>query len=492
MLRFVLVLGIGVVFSVALFCGSSESPAAPEKDHRIWTEAPGATAPAIPPGYNPVQGFSGLVKGLHPMVVNISTTTEVPQQRFFNRRRGMPGDPMDDFFRRFFGDQFESRPQQRNSLGSGFIVNPDGYVMTNNHVVAGASEIRVKFVQPDRELTAKVIGRDEKYDLALLKVDTNDRLPSVTFGDSDALEIGEWVIAIGSPFGLAHTVTAGIVSAKDRVIGAGPFDDFIQTDASINPGNSGGPLFDARGHVVGINTAIHAAGQGIGFAVPVNMAKQFIRDVLTKGRVTRGWLGVGIQELTPELAAGLKLKDTKGLVVSQVFPGSPAQKAGLRRGDVILSFAGRTVDSAGTLTRTVGLAEPGSSHEIKVIRDGKAMSFKVTLDEREEDRTASAADPEGSAGSDLGIEVEGLSARDAQRLRLDPGQGGVLVRSITPGGPASDTGIRPGDVLLEVDRMPIGSPADFSAAISKVKSGGSVLLLLLRENNYFYAVVKKP
>lgn len=481
----VVVAGLGA----AVFCSSPDTPIAAEKDPRIWTEGTRRSAGAVPPGFHPMQGFSALVKQVQPAVVNISTTIERPGRAVI-QRRGRSGDPMDDLFRHFFGDPGSAPPQRRNSLGSGFVISADGHILTNNHVVAEATEITVKLPDSSRELTAKVIGRDEKYDLALLKVEAGAPLPFVPFGDSDALEVGEWVIAIGSPFGLAYTVTAGIVSAKDRVIGAGPFDDFIQTDASINPGNSGGPLFDASGNVVGINTAIHAAGQGIGFAVPVNMAKQFIRDVLTHGRVTRGWLGVGIQELTPELAKGLGLRDTEGVLVSQVFPDSPAEKAGVKRGDVIQSFAGRRIDSAGTLTRTVGLTPPGQSRDLVVLRDGKPRTFKIQVIEREGDAPAAAV--EGGATRDLlGLTLGTVPERDAARLRLPRGQG-VLVQDVDPSGPAADTGVRAGDILLEVNRAPVGSPDDFAAAVGRVRSGDSVLLLSLRGNNYFYVVVKKP
>ena len=277
---------ISAAVTLAVVLAYVHYPSAAEKKAQIWTDG-GVSSSA---SFNPMQGFSALVKQVKPAVVNIATKIERPGKGSI--RRGPSNDPFDDLFRHFFGDPSFVPPQKRNSLGSGFIISADGHILTNNHVVKDATEITVKLSADSKELVAKVIGTDEKYDLALLKVDAGEVLPFVKFGDSDQLEVGEWVVAIGSPFGLAHTVTAGIVSAKDRVIGAGPYDDFIQTDASINPGNSGGPLFDISGNVVGINTAIHAAGQGIGFAVPVNMAKQFISDVLNYGKVSRGWLGI--------------------------------------------------------------------------------------------------------------------------------------------------------------------------------------------------------
>ncbi|HOU52365.1 MAG TPA: DegQ family serine endoprotease [Myxococcota bacterium] len=478
--------------AVLLFCGSAGSPVAAEKNGRIWTEA-GAAPAVVPAGFSPTASFAPLVKRLKPAVVNISTTTEVQGRRFL--RRGPSGSSPfelgpEDLFRRFFGDRFEMSPQRRSSLGSGFIINADGYILTNNHVVDGATEIRVRLTDPERELTARVVGKDERYDLALIKVDTKDPLPVVPLGDSDALEVGDWVIAIGSPFGLSHTVTAGIVSAKDRVIGAGPFDDFIQTDASINPGNSGGPLFDSAGNVVGINTAIHAAAQGIGFAVPVNMAKKFVRDVLEKGRVARGWLGVGIQELTPNLARSLGIPESQGVLVSQVFPGSPAEKAGLQRGDVILSVDGRPTDDPTTLTRTIGLAEPGREITLQVRRNGKDRTLRATIAERSEDGSPSEKGEGPEVGS-LGLDLAPLTDREAARLDLPKGQG-LKVRDVDEEGPAAGTGIRPGDILLEMNRQPVGSLEDVQQVLSRASSGDQVLLLVLRGHNYFYVVIQKP
>jgi len=487
--------GIGLIALGAatfLFCRATDSPAKPDDKAHIWTDGE-AGPPPVPAGFNPVSGFADLVEKLKPAVVNIYTTTVIPGRKLYRRQPAPFHDFFgDDFFRRFFGDM-EIPPQKRNSLGSGFLITEDGYVLTNNHVVAEATEISVK-LESGKEYKAKVVGRDEKYDLALLKIEAKERLPIVPFGDSDRLRVGDWVIAIGNPFGLSHTVTAGIVSAKDRVIGAGPFDDFIQTDASINPGNSGGPLFDTRGLVVGINTAIHAAGQGIGFAVPINMAKRFISDVLTRGRVSHGWLGVGIQELTPELASGLKLPTTSGVLVSQVFPDSPAEKAGFRRGDVIVAYEDRRVEHASDLTRLVGTTAPGTSVKVKVLRDGREKTLEATIAERsgEAEQAEEGAGPDlRPGGASLGIEVAPIGPEDARRFGLKPGQG-VLVRGIDEDGPAAETGIRPGDVILEVQRQPVGSAEEFRRVVDGVASGDSVLLLLVRGPNYFYVVVRKP
>lgn len=476
--------GALLALAVPLFCRPEESPASPDVTS-------GAPAPNETP-FNPVKGFADLVEKAKPAVVNIYTTTIIKGKRFFGRR-SVPS-PFndffgDDFFQRFFGD-LELPPQKRNSLGSGFIISRDGEILTNNHVVAGATEIAVK-LDSGREYKAKVIGTDSRLDLALLKIEAKEPLPVLELGDSDRIRVGDWVIAIGNPFGLSQTVTAGIVSAKDRVIGAGPFDDFIQTDASINPGNSGGPLLDTSGKVVGINTAIHAAGQGIGFAVPVNMAKRFIEAVKTKGRMSHGWLGVGIQELTPELAAGLKVPTTSGVLVAQVYPDSPAEKAGIKRGDVIVAYDGKQVEHTYDLTRLVGTTEPGKSVNVKVIRDGREKTLQVVIGERPEEEELASL-PGGGGGANLGLRVSEISPKDAKRLGLKPGQG-VLVEDVDPDGPAAQTGIRPGDVIVEVNRVPVGSPEEFAKEIAKVGSGDSVLILLLRgPNYYFYAVVRKP
>lgn len=488
-------IGVAAValLGLVLVCRPGNPGEANGKEARIWAEAgPEQVPAAVPAGFNPVKGFSDLVKAVEPSVVNINTTTEVKQPRFYGRNsRRNPRDWMgDELFRHFFGDDVQPPSQKRNSLGSGFIINPDGYILTNNHVVAEASDIQARMTN-GKTFKAKVVGRDERYDLALIKVEADEKLPAVVFGDSDKLDVGDWVIAIGSPFGLARTVTAGIVSAKDRVIGAGPYDDFIQTDASINPGNSGGPLFDASGRVVGVNTAIHAAAQGIGFAVPVNMAKTFVREVMTKGRVPRGWLGVGIQELNAELAKTLSLPTTNGVLVSQVFPASPAEKAGIQRGDVIVGIDNRTIEQPGELTRIVGTTPPGQKVKVRLLRDGKPVEATVEISEHAESAVAAAADnPDAPDGKGLGLVVKTLDKDDAGRLGIRAQQG-VIVDDVDDDGPAAETGIRTGDVVLEVNRMPVASPADFAAAVARVKPGDSVLLLLLRANSYFYAVVKK-
>ncbi|NIW11368.1 MAG: Do family serine endopeptidase, partial [Gammaproteobacteria bacterium] len=328
--------------------------------------------------------FSQLAEKLKPAVVNISTTMVVKQQPSFRGRPSPFGeqDPFREFWEKFFGGEMP-RERETRSLGSGFIINKEGYIVTNNHVVENAREIIVT-LHNEKDYKAEVIGKDKKTDLALIKIEAEEDLPVAPLGDSDKLGVGEWVLAIGNPFGLAETVTAGIVSAKGRVIGAGPYDDFIQTDASINPGNSGGPLFNFWGEVVGINTAIIAAGQGIGFAIPINMAKEILPQLKEKGRVTRGWLGVGIQGVTSQLAESFGLEEKKGALVSQVFKDGPAEKAGIKQGDIILEFDGKEIKDFGDLSRIVASTPVGKTVTIKVFRNGKVIPLQATVAEMEE------------------------------------------------------------------------------------------------------------
>ncbi|MBI5549038.1 MAG: Do family serine endopeptidase, partial [Deltaproteobacteria bacterium] len=371
--------GAGVVGVAHAAAPNPAGPAAVQG--ALWKEH-GAGDP-LPQGVVPMTSLAPLVKTLRPGVVNIYTTSVVKARA--SGRRLPPGttDPFEEFFRRFG----EGRPEEsrRQSLGSGFLVNPAGYVITNNHVVQGASEIRVKLGDA-REFEAEIIGRDAKTDVALLKIkpatgEVRD-LPIVMLGDSDRLEVGDFVIAAGNPFGLDHSVSLGIVSAKERVIGAGQYDDFIQTDAAINPGNSGGPLFNTRGEVVGVNTAILAHGQGIGFAVPINMVKALLPQLLSKGRVVRGWLGVSIQDVTPELAKTLKLEKAQGALIAGIMKKSPAEAAGLKAGDVVVGLNGRTIDTYNQLSREVAFLAPGAAAQLAVLRDGKSRTLEVRVGPR--------------------------------------------------------------------------------------------------------------
>jgi len=434
--------------------------------------------------------LTGLVRELKPTVVNISTTKLVrsPMDDFF-RGRDVPDFFGDDFFRRFFGDQ-HPREFRQKSLGSGFIIDKEGYIITNNHVVEKAEQIKVK-LSDKKEYDAQVIGTDPKTDLALIKIKAAGSLPVVRLGDSDKLEVGEWVVAIGNPFGLEQTVTTGIISAKGRVIGAGPYDDFLQTDASINPGNSGGPLFNLKGEVVGINTAIVAGGQGIGFAIPVNMAKGLLPQ-LKKGKVVYGYIGVYIQDITPELAASFGLKEAKGVLVSDVTPDSPAKKAGMNKGDVILEYDGKQVEEKGQLTKMVGRTPIGKKVKLVVLRDKEQKTLWVTIGELSE-KQATAAAPKPEETDRWGIKVQDISPDMAAHLGL-PSNAGVVIAEVEPGSPADEENLQPGDVIIEVEHNQIKGLADFRKYIESYKKQKTLLLTVrMKANEYhnFFVVLKK-
>jgi serine protease Do len=429
--------------------------------------------------------FSELAGKVKTGVVNIQVVKTVKNIGF----RNLPGnpfgeqDPFGDFFGRFFGGDMP-RSFEQKGVGSGFIVSREGYILTNNHVVDGADQIKVKLAN-GKEYDAKVVGRDPKTDLALLKISAVSDLQPLKLGDSEDLKVGSWVLAIGSPFGLEQTVTAGIVSAKGRVIGSGPYDNFIQTDASINPGNSGGPLINMKGEVVGINTAIIAGGQGIGFAIPINMAKEISSQLQEKGRVSRGWLGVSIQEVTPELAKSFNLKEKKGALVAQVVSGSPAEKAGIEQGDVIVEFDGKEISDSKDLPRIVASSPVGKSVTVKVLRDGKATDRQVKLGEMEEKAEVAKAP---SSHKSLGITVQNLTPEIAKGLGLKKDTG-VVVTGVEPGSPAADAGVQTGDVIREVNRKSVKDVEDFSRKIEKEKEQDNVLLLLQRGQNSLFAAV---
>ena len=453
----------------------------------FWKEARHrAEAPAGAPN------FVELARRLTPAVVNISTTQVI---------KGRPLMPFPEFkgpFEDFFGDEFKrffEEPQRefkRQSLGSGFIINKEGYILTNNHVIDDATEIIVTLAESKEEYSAEVVGADKNLDIALIKIDADMDLPVVTLGDSDALQVGEWVMAIGNPFGLGGTVTAGIVSQKGRVIGSGPYDNFIQTDASINPGNSGGPLFSLDGEVVGINTAIIAGGQGIGFATPINMVKDVLLQLKETGHVTRGWIGVSIQALTPELASSFGLKSPEGVLVSSVNPGEPADKAGMKAGDVIVSFAGKPIGKLHDLPRAVAATKPGSTVKVKVIRDGKPRTLFVTVARRSDTMAGVAGEEKerGSAtGGKLGLSVEPITPEIARRLNL-PDTDGVVISSVSPDSPARAAGLRRGDVIREINRQPIRGVTDFNRVMQEAARDDVILFLLKRRGSTLYVVMK--
>jgi serine protease Do len=428
--------------------------------------------------------FAKLATELTPAVVNISTTMVVRHPLLKGRPSPFGGqDPFREFWERFFGGQIP-KEYETKSLGSGVIIDHEGHIVTNNHVVAKATEIVVTLASK-KDYEARVVGRDPKTDLALIKIDTGEDLPVAPLGDSEALEVGEWVLAIGNPFGLAETVTAGIVSAKGRVIGAGPYDDFIQTDASINPGNSGGPLFNFRGEIVGINTAIVATGQGIGFAIPANMVKNVVSQLKEKGRVVRGWLGVGIQRVTSQLAESFGLEEARGALVSQVFEGSPAERAGLKQGDIILEFDGKEIDNSGDLPRIVANTPVGTTVTIKVFRDGEILSLQATVAEMEKEEELA----EAPSRKPLGLSVQNITPRIAKALGLES-KAGVVVTNVEPGGVAAEAGIRRGDVVLEVNRNPIEDVQDFGEAVEGAVQEGSALFLIRRGETNLYLSIK--
>ena len=434
--------------------------------------------------------FSQLVNHVKPTIVNISTTTVFNGPDMQDRFMG-PVNPFrdffgEDFFDKFFGNSPRKEFKQK-SLGSGFVIDREGYILTNNHVVEKASSIKVK-LSDEKEYDAKIVGRDPKTDIALIKIDVNHELPSATFGDSDKLEVGDWVVAIGNPFGLEHTVTAGIVSAKGRVIGAGPYDDFIQTDASINPGNSGGPLLNLKGEVVGINTAIVSGGQGIGFAIPINVVQDLLPQLKSKGKIARGWLGVVIQKITPEIAKSFNLKETEGALVSDVMENGPAEKAGIKRGDVIISYNGKKIKDNEMLPRLVAATEIGKKVKVGIIRDGKPLGIEVVIGELPEEGPKASKKPE--VEKDFGLVVQDITPEIAKHLNLKD-RSGVIATDVAPGSPAGDADIRSGDIIKEIGRKPIRNMTDFKEAMKNANIKEGIVILIKRENTTFYTVVRE-
>ncbi len=439
--------------------------------------------------------FADLAERLLPAVVNISTTQSMSEERAPEMPQFPPGSPFEDFFKEFFDRQRPDMPPRKaTSLGSGFIIDPGGYVVTNNHVIADADEITV-ILHDDTAYQAEVVGRDSKTDLALLKIESKEKLPSVGFGDSDAMRVGDWVVAIGNPFGLGGTVTAGIISARARDINAGPYDDFLQTDASINRGNSGGPMFNMDGEVIGINTAIFSPSGGsigIGFAIPANLAKSVIADLRKYGKTRRGWLGVRIQSITEEIAESLGMEGTQGALIASVNEGGPADQGGLKAGDVILSFDGRPIEEMRRLPRIVAETEIGKKAEVVVWRDGRRQKVTVSVGELEEEAVAEAAveapkPKEEPAGGEtrikpMGLTVAAISPELRERFELSEEARGVVVTEVDPQGPSAEKGIRPGDVIVEISQEAVSGPSDVNDKIEAAKKAGRRSVLMLVEN----------
>ncbi len=446
---------------------------------RAESPAPPSSQVELPADFNPARSFAPLVEALQPAVVNVYVKQKVQvNNQAMNQ----------DIWRHFFGAPFELPKQfEREGQGSGFIISSDGYVLTNNHVVEDADEVQVKLTD-DTELEARVVGTDSRTDVALIKIQADHDLPFVALGVSRDLKVGDWVVAIGNPFGLAHTVTAGIVSAKGRSIGAGPYDDFIQTDASINPGNSGGPLFDITGKVVGINTAIIQHGQGIGFAVPIDMVTSILDELKTTGQVARGWIGVGLQELDEDLATALGVQGREGAVVREVYPDTPAQKAGLQAGDIITELDGQPIPDNETLIRAVGDKKPGEKGRLTLIRKGRKKNLSITLAERPDEsllgRGIYQAEPESGGRSgepDLSTLARlGIQVQVARGLGMERGgsASGLVVTEVDEESPAEGK-LRKGDVILEVNRVRVQTVDDLEKALSHSQS--PILVLLERD-----------
>jgi serine protease Do len=486
-----IVLTVGFGYGISRVVKAADSPTS--------GASKGSDVPIMVPG-----NFSELAEKARSGVVNIQTVKTIKGggrvfrhffgnpfggQNPFSGRQNPFGEnnPFEDFFGPPSDDGFSDNFRQK-SLGSGFIIDREGYIVTNNHVVDGADEVKVKLAN-GKEFDAKVIGRDSKTDLALIKINGSSDLQPLKMGNSDDAKIGSWVVAIGSPFGLEQTVTAGIVSAKGRIIGSGPYDNFIQTDASINPGNSGGPLINMKGEVIGINTAIIASGQGIGFAIPVNTASDVIPQLKSKGQVTRGWLGVSIQDITPELAKSFNLKEKKGALVADIVKGAPADIAGIERGDVIVEFDGKEITESKDLPRIVAAVPVGKNVTIKLLKNGKIISKDVKIAQMEEKMTAAAKAP---VRKQIGITVQDITPEISRSLGLKSTNGAVITQ-VEPGSPAAEAGLQRGDVIKEVNRKTIKNADECIQNIEQAKKGndnGSLLMLVQRDDNSMYVVVK--
>ena len=421
--------------------------------------------------------FVALAKKLKPGVVNISTTQTANQLDAPNA----------------FGqsDRFDApspREQlKQRSLGSGFIIEPDGLILTNFHVVDNAEKITVRLLD-GRELAGRVVGKDQKTDIALVKISARD-LPVAPLGDSDRLEVGEWVMAIGNPFGLDNTVTSGIVSAKDRQIGAGPYDHFIQTDASINPGNSGGPLINLQGEVVGIDTAIFSQSGGnigIGFAIPINLVKDLLPQLKNGGKIARGWLGVSIQGMTPELAASLGLDKAKGALVSSVVHDGPAERAGIKAGDVVLEYDGKEINHANDLPFLVASTPAGKTVSLRVFRDKRATTLAAAIGQLKEEEVVASNTEKG----DLGLTVEEINPEITESLGLSRGHG-VVITDVEPDSLGDEAGFQPGDIVREINRQPVRDLSDYRKIMASAAHSRSILFLVQREDNTIFLALRK-
>jgi len=471
--------GAGVLtFSILNVTGSlGAQPAAPRT-----AAAPGAS-------------FAEVIESVSPAVVNIAVTkTEqaAPTSFQFEGQGPRGGDQQQfpfEFFERFFdGDPRQMQPRRMEGQGSGFLVDASGYIVTNNHVAGGADEITVT-LQDGRKFDAKLVGNDTRTDLAVIKIDAGATLPYVAFGDSDTARVGDWVVAIGNPFGLGGTATAGIISARGRDIQSGPYDDYLQLDAPINFGNSGGPVFNVAGQVVGVNTAIfspNGGNVGIGFAIPANQAKDIVADLRENGSVERGWLGVQIQDLDDELAKSLRLSGTDGALVTEVVGDGPAAHGGVQSGDVITRFNGKEIDSPRTLSRAVASATPNTGAKVTVWRDGHSRDLTVELGEAQNDQAVAENQSGGGpvhGGAALGLSLRALSDTDRAQLGLPSDVTGAVVAAVQPDSPAAEKGIRPGDVITRVNQKPVTNAADAVTALNAAREKDETALLLVRRGD---------
>ena len=456
-----------------------------------WNNTATAASPTVAPraavSTRP-DSFADLAQHLSPTVVNIKVT-KVQRTTGWSGST-TPDGPFGDFMRRFFQEMPQSRrPYTQQGSGSGVVISNDGHILTNNHVIEGAKDITVTLAD-GHEYPADIVGRDAKTDLAILQIASDTPLTVATLGNSKALRVGDWVLAIGNPFGLSHTVTSGIVSAKGRIIGAGPYDDFIQTDASINPGNSGGPLFNMHGEVVGINTAIISQGQGIGFAIPVNTAKPLIPQLVSDGKVTRGYLGVSIQTITPDIAKALKLPEQGGALVSDVRPGSPAADAGIQRGDVITTFHDKAVANSRDLAAIVAATPVGTDVAVIIRRNGKEQTQSLTVGTLPSAQKRQASHVPQTERGVWGLALTEVTPEVARRRGL-PASHGVLVVDVAPESPAAEAGVSPGDLILQVNQQPVRSMDDVNDAMTTGHDIDTLLLLVQRKHGSLFVALAK-
>ena len=477
-----LVLGLSLIFLLfgLFFCmGKDKADSLPKNDKLTTAKSLG-------------QAFVEVAKKVQPSVVNVTTEKTITMKPWDRYGEDFfKGSPFEDFFKGFGitpREKGKEYRQKQRSGGSGVIVDKEGYILTNNHVVEGADKVKIR-LNDGREFTATVKGQDSRTDLAVLQIKAKD-LPVATLGDSDKLEVGEWAIAIGSPFGLEHTVTVGVISAKGRTgLGTGTYEDFIQTDASINPGNSGGPLINIDGEVVGINAMIIQPGTGIGFAIPINMAKQILNDLIKQGKVVRPWLGISVQDLTPEMAEQFQVKEKEGVLVAQIHPGTGAEKGGLTSGDIIKALDDKAIKNVNELIKEIQKKKVGQKVKLSVVRDGKPTTIEVTLSAMPDKPEAMK---EKEVEEKLGARIQELTPQLAARYRISAEiKRGVVVISVEEGSPADDLGLQEGDVILEINRKKIETVKDFEKAIKDTNFEKGIVLRLHRRGNTFYHSFKK-